>query len=279
MKNKRERIIHIIKYIVLMIILFFVIIIPLYMTVINSFKSAKEVTRLNMRLPIDWSIIDNYREVLIEGKLIRGFGNSLLYSFFSVGFCVFFGSLAAWIFGRFKSKYLTLLYFLSISGILVPPAIITSIKVERMLGIYGTYIGMTLFYIGIFTPLVIFFTTGFVKTIPIELEEAARVDGANSGQIFFKIIFPLLRPVQLTSVIFLTIFIWNDFIYPFYLLNKAYQYPMTLGLYNFVNQYFMNPRWELVFADVILVSLPMIIFYITLHRQITSGLMSGAVKG
>lgn len=279
MKNKKEIIIQIIKYILISIVAFFVIILPLYMTLINSFKSAKEVTKLTMSLPIDWSIVKNYKEVFLEGRLLTGFLNSLLYSLVSITFTIFLGSLAAWVFARIKSKILTFFYFVTISGILIPPAIVTTIKVERILRLYGTYQGMILFYIGVFLPIVIFFTTGFVKTIPIELEEAARVDGANSAQIFFRIIFPLLKPVQLTSAIFVTIFIWNDFIYPFYLLNKAYQQPLTTGLYNFMLKYWHNPRWELVFADVILVSLPMIIFYAIAHRQITAGITGGAIKG
>jgi len=275
----RKKIIFIIKQLFLILFTLAVVILPLWMLVINSFKPAAEVKTLNLGLPEKWSIIENYKTVVVEGNIIRGFFNSLLITVITVILVILFGSMASWVLARKKSKIMSLIYFISILGVLVPPAIITTIRVFHLLKIQGTYMAVILFYSGVFLPLVIFLTVGFIKTIPIELEEAARIDGASPINIFFKIIFPLLKPVRLTSMIFVSMFIWNDFIYPFYYISKSSQYTMVLGLYNFASKYRYQIRWELVFADVIMVSIPIIIVYIFAQKNIVSGIMGGATKG
>ena len=276
MKNK---VIFTIKYLILFLFTSSVVIVPLWMVVVNSLKPAKESKMLGLNLPQQWNFIENYKTVILEGHLVRGFFNTLLLTVCSVTLVIIFGSMVSWVLARKKAKYISILYYIFISGILIPPAIIASIRVLRVLHIYGTYIGLILFYTGVFMPLVIFFTTGFVRTIPMELEEAAKIDGANPAGVFFRIIFPLLRPVRMTSIIFVSMFLWNDFIYPFYFTTSSSQHTMTLGLYYFVGRFYMEIRWDLVFADVILVSMPLILVFIFAQRSIVHGIMGGATKG
>lgn len=276
MKNK---IVFNIKQLFLFLFTLIVVITPLWMLLVNSFKPAREVKTLNLGLPENWNIIENYLTVIIEGKIIRGFLNSLLITLITVFLVILFGSMVSWIIARKKSKSISFIYFMLILGVLIPPAIISTIMVLNILKIQGTYAGIILFYTGVFLPLVIFLTTGFIKTIPIELEEAATIDGANPIGVFFRIVFPLLRPVRLTSIVFVSMFIWNDFMYPFYYISKSSQYTMVLGLYTFVSKYRYQIRWELVFADVILVSLPIIIVFVFAQKYIVSGIMGGATKG
>ena len=113
----------------------------------------------------------------------------------------------------------------------------------------------------------------------MEIEEAAKIDGASPIGTFFKIIFPLLNSVRMTSVVFITMFVWNDFMYAWYFTISSSQYTMALGLFHFVGRYRMEIRWELVFADVILVSLPIIVVFIFAQKSIVSGIMGGATKG
>lgn len=187
--------------------------------------------------------------------------------------------MSSWVFARNKSRLVSILYYISISGILIPPAIVSTIKLLKTLHVYGSYIGIIVFYIGVFMSFAIFFMTGFIKTIPLDLEEAAIIDGCNSIQVFFKIIFPLLKPILFTAGVFLVLFIWNDFIHPFYLLRSSNQWTMTMGLVYFASTYLHQMSWNLIFADVILVSLPLFIFYIFAQRKVLSGIMGGAIKG
>lgn len=124
----------------------------------------------------------------------------------------------------------------------------------------------------------IFFTTGFIKSIPRDLEDSARIDGCSNVKVFFKIILPLLKPVTVTIIVFLTLFIWNDFIYPFYFLRTTSQYTLVLGLYSFFSSYSYSFNWHLIFADLVLVSLPLIIAYFFAQKLVVSGIMAGAVK-
>ncbi len=170
------------------------------------------------------------------------------------------------------------MYYVSIVGILLPPAIVTAVLVLQRLHVFGSLFGLGLFYIGVFSSFAIFLVTGFVKGIPYELEEAAKLDGAGPVNVFFRIILPLLKPILWTGGVVLLLAIWNDFFYPFYIISSPQQDTLMLGLYNFAeaNQY--EVRWQLVFGDVVLTSLPLIIVYFVAQRRIVSGLMQGAVK-
>lgn len=256
------------------------VIIPFWMLFVNSFKTPAEVNELKLNLPVKWNLIENYSTVIKEGKILRGFSNTLIVLIFSLFIVIFLASLASWIFARNKLKIIQIIYYIAISGILIPPAVITTIRVLKLLHIYGNLFGLVIFYSGAIMSFAIFFITGFIKTIPFELEEAAKIDGASLIGVFFKIILPLLKSVISTSVIILTLFIWNDFIYPFYFLTHPSQYTVTLGLYNFiVGGAYYNINWHLLFADIVVTSIPLIILYFVLQKRIISGITAGAIKG
>jgi raffinose/stachyose/melibiose transport system permease protein len=275
----KSKIVNTVKYLLLFLFTSFVFIVPLWIVIINSLKPAKEAITIGLGFPKQLNFIENYKTVIVEGHLLRGFLNTLLLTVCSVTLIIIFGSMVSWVIARKKTKYISVLYYILISGILIAPAIISSIRVLKVLHLYGSYLGLILFYTGVIMPLIIFFTTGFIKTIPLELEEAARIDGATPAGIFFRIIFPLLRPVRMTSIVFVTLSVWNDFIYPFYFTNTSDKQTMTLGLYYFISNFYMQVRWELIFTDCVLVSLPLIVVYIFAQRNIVSGIMVGAIKG
>ena len=267
-----------IRKIIVVIVAVIVIFIPLWILVINSFKGLAEAKTATMALPTDWQIKENYYKVFSEGRTITGFLNSLLFVTTVIPSVIFIASLAGWIFARAKSKLIKTVYYFAISGILIPPAVVTSIRIMKYLNIYGTRVGLIIFYIGIFMSLTIFFITGFIKSIPVELEESARIDGCNNFTVFFRIIIPLLRPVVTTLTIFLGLLIWNDFIWPIYMLRATKQFSLVMGLYYFISSTEHSINWHLVFTDVILVSLPFFILYIFAQKYIISGIMSGAMK-
>lgn len=275
---RRRRLAAASKYLFLSAFTAVTVFVPLWLLVVNSAKPLAEASALNMRLPHDWAMGSNYKTVVTQGAFFEGLRNTLVITVPTLAGLLLFGALAAWIFARGKSRTLTWLYYLSVSGILIPPAVVTSILVLRKLSIYGTHFGITLFYIGALMSFAIFFMTGFVRTIPIELEEAARMDGASDFRVFRKVILPLLRPILATTFVVLLLAVWNDFFWPFYLLPGEHNETLMLGLFNFFSQYQYSISWNLVFADVVLVSLPLVIVYFFAQRRILSSLMSGAVN-
>jgi raffinose/stachyose/melibiose transport system permease protein len=275
---KRQKKFIIIKNILVGIVALLFVLIPFWMVVVNSFKPAAEAAGLKLTLPERWNVIENYSTVIREGKLGSGFLNSLLLTFAVLILSIFIASMASWIIARVKSKYISIIYFILISGVLIAPPIITSIKVMRWLNIYGNLYGLVLFQTGIIIPFGVFFITGFIKTIPIELEEAAKIDGCSNPGVFFRIILPLLKPIIFSTVIIFTLFVWNDFIYAFYMLSSSKDFTITLGLYYFAVSNLYTINWHLVFANVILISLPFVIMFFVLQRKIFSGIMAGAIK-
>jgi raffinose/stachyose/melibiose transport system permease protein len=266
------------KYIVLSAFAFLTVLMPLWIVLVNSAKPQGEANELGVGLPSIWRISANYGQVFHDGDVLDGLKNTLIVTVPALLGILLFGSFAAWIFARGRSRTIRALYYVSIVGILVPPAIVGSVLVLRWYGIYGRYLGLILFYMGIFLSFAIFFITGFIKTIPLELEESARIDGASPVRIFRKVILPLLTPILATTFVVLLLFLWNDFIYPFYILPSSDKRTLTLGLYNFVSGSMYETRWNLVFADVVLVSLPLVVVYFFAQRRVMAGLMGGAVK-
>ena len=251
---------------------------PLWTIIINSFKTERDAALLDLSLPGEWAVGQNYATVINQGRIANGLFNTLLYSVCSISIVLLVGSLAAWILARSRSRIVRPLYYLAISGVFVPPAIVTTIFVLKILGIYGQQIGIILFYSAIYLPVSVFLLTGFMRAIPYDLEEAARVDGLGPLKLYWLIIIPLLGPGLITCFVLLFIAIWNDFIYPFFFLSKTAQWPLTVGLYNFASGQQFTVRWNLVFAHVVLVSLPAVIVFLLAHRRLITGFMEGAHK-
>lgn len=276
--SKKVNAVIAVKYLLVFLIAIIIIGVPIWLMVVNSLKTTGEAYKMSLSLPKAFEI-DNYSIAIHKGNFWSGLKNTFIFTSFTLILVIFFGTMASWVLARGKSKFIKFIYFMCISGILIPTSIITSIRVLKILNIYSTYHGVVFFYTGIFLPFVIFFTTGFIKTIPIELEEAARIDGATKIGIFFKIIFPLLKPIILTNVIFINVFAWNDFLYPFYLVNTSKMFTLTLNLNRLAHSFPYQTNWELVFAGIIIVSSPLLLAFILFQRYIIKGIMGGAIKG
>ncbi|RSM64130.1 sugar ABC transporter permease [Actinoplanes sp. ATCC 53533] len=252
--------------------------IPLWLVLVNGAKSYAEAQDLSLRLPRKWQLGANLSTVFTEGAVLRGFVNSCLVTVPALLLLLFFGAMAAWVFGRGRRRGVRALYYLAISGILLPPAIVTTLRVLGSFGLDGTRRGAVLFYAGAYMSLSIFLMTGFVKAIPYEMEESARLDGCSALSVFLRIVLPALRPVLLTTGVFLALQIWNDFFYAFFLLRGSERQSLPLGLFSFVsgNQYRTN--WHLIFAHIVVVSAPLVMTYLVAQKRIVAGLLSGSVK-
>jgi raffinose/stachyose/melibiose transport system permease protein len=195
----------------------------------------------------------------------------------SVVLLLIFGAMASWVLARRRGLLVSVLYAIGISGIVLPPAVITLVLLLRQLSIDGTLPGMVLVYSGIYMSVAIFFITGFVRTIPVEMEEAARIDGAGPVRIFVTVVLPLLRPVIATATILICLYIWNDVFYAFFVVGGRKD-TLPLNLFQVASAGLYLNNWHLIFAYVVLMSIPLLVVFAVAQRRIISGITSGAVK-
>lgn len=269
---------EVVRYLFLGVAAALVVVLPLWIVVVNSFKPLGEANQLGIDLPKTWTIIENYSTVIEQGAVLVGLRNTLLIAIPAVVTLVFLAALSAWVFARSRGRTLGLMYYVFISGILISPAVVTTLLVLQTLRVAGSQFGMVLFYVGAGLPFAVFLMTGFVKTIPVEFEEAARIDGAGSFRVFRSVILPLLRPVIATTAFLGVLNIWNDFLYPFIFLSGADRQTLTMSLYNFVQGHLFTINWNLLFADVVLVNLPLIVGFVLVQRQLVKGLLGASTK-
>jgi len=250
---------------------------PFYLVIVTAAKTSAEALNPDLSLPSDFRLFENFSTVITDGKMAAAFGGSVLVMVPSVLGVLLLGSMAAWVLGRRASRTLAFIYALGISGIVLPPAVVTVVLLLRQLGLAGTAVGMIGVYMGMYMSTVIFFVTGFVRTIPIELEEAARVDGASPVRVFVKIIVPMLMPVLATATILICLYIWNDVFYALFVVGGRLD-TLPLNLYDVASSGLYLQNWHLIFSYIILMSLPLVVTFMVAQRKIVSGITSGAVK-
>lgn len=255
------------------------IVLPFWMVLVNSFKSEGEANDLEIGLPETWSARDNYRTVVEVGDYFLGLKNSLLFAVPTILAVLLLASMAAYAYGRTSSKTLKATYLLSTLSMVLPPAIIPTTFVLQELHLNGGALGYMLVIMGTRVGGVIFLATGFVRALPPDMEEAAMIDGANHWQIYRHIMLPMLAPVLFVGGVIMIISVWNDFLFSLFLLQGGENATLPLTLYRFASASTDGLRWNLVFAHVVLSSLPLIIAYIVLQRRVLEGLTEGGVKG
>ena len=251
--------------------------IPLLLIIFNALKDKKAAASMDLSLPalpIKW---DNFITVIEKGKLATSFCNSLLYSAGAVILCVFFAALAAYVLSRNQTRLNKFLYMFLVLGITLPINYVALTRVLQFLHLNNTAGGIILLYTSMQLPFMTFLIHGFVAKVPVDLDEAAVIDGCGPIRLFFLVVFPMLKPAIATSSVLTFLNTWNEFVSPLYFLNRSEQWPMTLSVYNFFGMYFKD--WNLVCADILLTSLPVLLVYLLGQRYIVSGMTAGAVKG
>lgn len=251
---------------------------PLWLVLVTSFKPQGEAQRPNLDLPKVWQPVENYLQVLTEGRILQGLLNSLVVVLPSTLLILILGAMAAWIFARRTGRLVSGAYYFVIAGMLLPPAVVTLVLELRWLGLANSQLGLIATYTSMYLPLAVFLMTGFIRLLPIELEEAARIDGASPARIFFRIILPLLRPVIATATIMVVLFSWSDVFYASFVLGGGERATLPLNLFQVASAQLYQNNWHLVFAYIVLMSLPMVVLFVVAQRQIIAGVTSGAVK-
>ncbi|MDN4483502.1 carbohydrate ABC transporter permease [Demequina lignilytica] len=259
------------------LITFFLLGVPFLIIIFTAGKDQGAALNPDLAPPETWHLLENFATVLDEGNMVQALLGSLLVMVPSVVLVLVLGSLASWILARRASRPMAILYALAISGIVLPPAVVTIVLLLRQLGLAGTAIGMVAVYTGMYLSTVIFFVTGFIRTIPHELEEAARMDGAGPLRVFWKVIVPLLTPTLATASILICLYIWNDVFYALFVIGGRID-TLPLNLFDVASAGLYLQRWNAIFSYIILMSLPLLLVFIFLQRKIISGITSGAVK-
>lgn len=272
--NKKTKRINLILEIILWIFSI-VTIYPLLMVVLTSFKSKGEASYMNISLPSEWHP-ENYVTV-IEKNFFQSLVNSVFISFLSVALIVALSAFLSFIIVRRDTKGCRISYRIITLGIIAPFAALPTIQLLQKLNLYGSRLGLCMVYAALYMPFTTMMFSGFIKGIPRELDEAAVMDGAVGGRLFCTVIIPLLKPVLATTGVLNFMWVWNELQIPLYLLNSSSKWTLPLSVYNFYGQF--SRSWNLVCADVVLVSLPVVIVYIFAQKWVIAGMTAGAVKG
>lgn len=252
--------------------------IPFYFVMINAVKDVQESSLLNMAWPSSFHLIENIRTVLAaqDGMIIRAFFNSLMITMFSIILLIFLGSMAGYVLHRKKSKATPFFDFLILVGLIIPPAVVPTIWVLNEIGLFKTMPGIVLVEVALQLPFTVLLYKNFMATIPKEIDEAALIDGCGRFRLFFSIIFPLLKPVSATVVVLTMVGIYNDFVNPLYFYPGKENATLQLTLYNFLSMY--NTEWNLLFTNILLISLPPLILFIFFNKKIVEGMVAGSIK-
>lgn len=257
-------------------ILSIILITPLILILINSLKTSQAAAHMNLSLPQSIQL-DNFLTVIQKGKLDTAVLNSLIYSVCSVVICTITSAMAAYVLSRNRSKSNRIIYFIIVLGITMPINFISLMKVMQLLQINNTKIGVILLYASIQIPFNVFLIYSFVGKIPRDIDEAAIIDGCSPLRLFFSVIFPLLKPVIVTVMVLSFLNTWNEYVLPLYYAGESTNWPMSLAVYNFFGMY--KKDWNLICADIVMTSLPVILVYLFGQKYIVSGMTVGAVKG
>lgn len=275
----KKKITQTVLYIVMALIALYTLF-PVYFLFVNSFKGQKEIVASPISLPSSWNL--SYLKSAAEQiKLGESVVNTLVITVISVALIVLVSSLTAWMMVRNKTKASHVLFLCFTAAMLIPfqSVMYPLVSFMETLGLKNTG-GLILMYGGFGLSMTVFLYHGFFKSVPLSLEEAAVLDGANIFQMFFQVVFPLVKPITATVIITNAMWIWNDYLLPFLIIGNNDSKTLTLSLYyaKSLSGQYGNP-WELIFPAVLICVVPILIVFIFLQRNIIEGIASGAVKG
>lgn len=259
------------------IVLLVLFVFPLFMILINSFKTRIEIVRNPIALPTEWSW-SNYTEAFTTMNFTSALTNSLIVTILSVILILIFSSALAFFLVRWKWKMNNIIFMVLIASMIIPfqAIMIPFVSLYGNVGLLNSKWSLIYFYLGFGISLSTFMYHGFVKGVPKEMDEAALIDGAGKVRLFGQIIFPILKPITTTIAILDVLWIWNDFLLPSLVLVSPEDRTLPLSTFYFFGKYTSN--YGVAMAALVLSMIPVVIFYIVMQRQIIEGVVEGAVK-
>lgn len=271
MKKRSERIATFTALLIALVFLF-----PVLIALMNSFKTKGAILSSALALPYA-PTLENYRLVMEKSNFLASFINSLVVTAGGILLNLAISLPAGYTLARWRSRLSGMLALLFLSSMFVPfhTIMIALLTTAKSLGITGSMFGLILVYGGLQCPIPIFLIRGFVLALPLELEEAAMIDGCGVERLFAQIVVPMLKPICATVAVLNALWIWNDFLLPYLMLGKPLTIPLS-QMY-FYGQY--NQQWHLIMAGFVVSTLPVVLFYLAMQKHIVSGITAGAVKG
>lgn len=256
-----------------------VFILPFLFVFLNAAKSPSEASQPSFAWPREWQLWQNLVDVVQvrDYALLLAYFNSIVITVGAIALLVIFAAMVGYVLQRRPTRVSRVVGFVALTGLMIPPAVVPTIWLLQEIGLFKTLHGMVLIQVAYGLSFCILLFRAFVASIPRDLDEAAIVDGATPLQVFFKVILPLLKPVTLTVIVVQSITIFNDFTHPLYYLPGSENITVQLTLYNFQSQF--TSQLNLLFMNILLITIPPLLVFVFFNRQIVAGMTSGAVKG
>lgn len=257
--------------------LLFLFLVPFFLVLLNSFKENKEIILDPLALPGKWNFA-GYAKAFESMNYMQTFKNSLIITVLSIVLIVLLAVMCAYFFARNNWKINNILFMIMVASMIIPfqTIMIPIVRNFSAINAVDNIFMVVVFYIGAHISMAVFMFQGFIKNIPVELDEAATIDGCSDFQILFKMIFPLLKPIISTVAVLDILAIWNDFLLPYILLQDNQLKTLPLMTYSFFGQYSVD--YSLVCSGLVMSILPVIIIYAFMQRQIIDGVVAGAIK-
>ena len=277
--QEKKKVVDIVIYVVLTV-LAVAFLVPIALVIMNSLKSKLYISTTPFVLPNEENFVGlkNYVEGLTKIHFFDSVGYSLFITVFSVLAIVIFCSMTAWFITRVKTKLTSAIYYMFIASMVVPFQMVmyTMTKTADVLKL-NNYVGIIVIYLGFGAAMAVFMFSGFVNGIPMELEEAALIDGCNPLTMFIKVVFPMLKPISITVAILNAMWIWNDYLLPYRLIGTKYRtIPVAI---QYLKSGYGSIDYGHLMAAIVVALIPIVVFYFACQKYIIEGIVDGAVKG
>ena len=256
---------------------------PIYIVVVNSFKNRQELYS-NMMAPPETFTLEYYKTAMEKMNFLRALGNSLIVTIVSITVIVVLSSMTAWMLVRYNNKLSKFIFATFVATMIIPFQTIMMPLMQVMgfirdhlhIPMLNTLGGLVYMNVGFGASMAVFLYHGFIKAVPVSLEEAATIDGCNKFKVFWKIVFPMLKPTTATVIILDVIWIWNDYLLPSLAISDKVLRTIPLSTASFFGQFTIE--WNLAMAGLTLTIIPVIVFYLAAQKYIVKGVAAGAVK-
>ena len=267
--------------VIMILLIMIIVVLPFYVAVLYSFRAPDAITANRLAWP-EHPTFQNYLRVIFENEsFLTGYKNSIINTLPTVVLLMVITSMASWVLARHETRFYNFMYAILTLGLLIPfqcfelPLYINWYNA----GLVSTNIGFIVARAGLQISISLTAVTGFIKTVPRDLEQAAMMDGCNRFQCFWKVVFPLMTPINVTQLVLNTLFIWNDYSTSIILLRKKYSFTLTLAQIIYFNESMVTTMLNEAFAFFIMAMIPILILYLCMQKYIVSGITAGAVKG
>jgi raffinose/stachyose/melibiose transport system permease protein len=256
-----------------------IFVVPFIFIILTAAKTRPEAALFEFSWPTEFRLLENIRDVITFGdnRMLLAMWNSMVLTVGSITLIVLISALVAFVMQRRGDRLASAVSSVMLAGLIIPPAVVPTIFLLQSIGLYKTIFGLIMVEVAFTLPFSTLIFRTFMSSIPSEIDEAAIMDGASPLRVFFSVILPLLRPAMITVIVVSSVAIYNDFTGPLYFLPGAQNVTVQLTLYSFISQF--SSQWNLLFADVVVITIPPLIMFMFFQRQIVAGMTAGAIKG